>query len=85
MEMLKEHIANSGWKSLKVGLPEKPCVCSTKEEEIPDINESTYRDKGKKKANEVQGFNTAHDRPTYEILECNIHPIVFDWLRGRVA
>ena len=58
MEMLKEQIVNSGWQHiLKVDLPERPHICSTREEDIPDVNESTSRDKGNKKVAEVPKFD----------------------------
>ena len=67
MEMLKEQIAtNNGWQPLRVGLLKRPHVSFTREEIVPDVNESTSQDKGKRKVAKVPKFEYARDRQAYE-------------------
>ena len=84
MEMLKEQMANNGRQPLKGNLPERSHVCSTKEEKIPDINESFSRDKGKRKA-ELPKFNAAVDRQVCEPQKQPARAIVFVRLRGKMT
>ena len=48
LQMLKEQMANNGPVVVKGTRPEQSHVCSTKEGYAPDVNESTFRDRGKR-------------------------------------
>lgn len=86
MEMLKEQIANnSGQQPVRVSLPEKSHVSSTKEEDIPNVNESTSQDKGNGKMVKMPKSDNAYDRPIYEAPEQTARPNVFAWLGGRIT
>ena len=86
MKMLREQIANNNSRQpLRVGLPERSHVSSTREEEILDVNKSTSQDKGKRKVAEVPIFDNAYDRPANEAPQQTGHPNVFDRIGGRVT
>lgn len=65
MKMLKEQItAKNSRQPMRVSLPEISHVSSTNEA-IPDVNELTSWDKGKKKVVEMPRFENSHDRQAY--------------------
>ena len=81
--MLKEQMVNTGRIAEKGVGPERSHVCSTREEHIPDVHESTSRDKGKKPMG-LSKFDAA-DRQEYEPQRPLARPTVFDRLGGRVT
>ena len=84
MQMLKEQMVNNGRVALKGTGPERSHVCSTREEHIPDVHESTSGDKVKRPMG-LSKFDVAADR-----RECGPHkpstqPTVFDRLGGTIT
>ena len=64
--MLKEQMANNGPVVDKGTRQERSYVCSTKEGYVPDINESTSRDKGKRPLG-VSRVEVVEERHEYEL------------------
>ena len=79
-----ENCSHNGRQPMRVSLPERSYVSSTREEIIPDVNESS-RDKGKKKVAEVPKFENANDRQVNEAPEQTARPNVFALLGGRMT
>ena len=69
---------------MRVSLLERSHVSSTRDEIIPNVNES-FRDKGNKKVTEVPRFENAHDWQAYKAPEQTVYPNVFARLGGRVT
>lgn len=86
MEMLKKQIeVNNGQQPIRVSLPERSHISSTREDPIPNVNESTSRDKRKKNVAEVLRFENTNERQAYEVPEQTARPNVFSLLGGKVA
>lgn len=89
MEMLKDQFAgNNGRQLARVSLLKRSHISSTREEPIPNVNESTSRDKGKKKVAKVPRSEYTRDRlknQAYEAPEKTARPNVFARLRGRIT
>lgn len=68
MEMLNKQITvNNGWQLVKKSPPNKSHVYYTKEKIIPNVNESTFGDKEKRKVAKVPIFEHINDRQAYEV------------------
>ena len=84
LQMLKEHMVNTGRVVTKGVGPKRSHVCSTREEHVPDVHESTSRDKGKKPMG-LSKFGAAGDRQECEPHKPFTRPTIFDRLGGKVT